>query len=141
MRDTVFEQQPPEELMDPVEPDVSVKSWSCVVSGEVEDPVKNEEPDGSDVSVKSWSSVVSGEVEDPVKNEEPDGSDVSEELEDPVNPEEHGTISVESPTQPFPPRWEVEQDRVRVIWHSDHWPHSSHSPDMNCNIIGESLIH
>ena len=135
MRDTVFEQQPPEELMDPVEPDVSVKSWSCVVSGEVEDPEKNEESDGSDVSVKSWSSVVSGEVEDPVKNEEPDGSDVSEELEDPVNPEEHGTISVESPTQPFPPRWEVEQDRVRVIWHSDHRPHSSHSPDMNCNII------
>ena len=114
MRDTVFEQQPPEELMDPVEPDVSVKSWS---------------------------SVVSGEVEDSEKNEESDGSDVSEELEDPVNPEEHGTISVESPTQPFPPRWEVEQDRVRVIWHSDHRPHSSHSPDMNCNMIGESLIH
>ena len=112
MRDTVFEQQPPEELMDPVEPDVSVRS--CVVSGEVEDLEKNEESDGSDVS---------------------------EELEDPVNPEEHGTISVESPTQPFPPRWEVEQDRVRVIWHSDHRPHSSHSPDMNCNIIGESLIH
>ena len=108
MRDTVFEQQPPEELMDPVEPDVSVKSWSSVVSGEVEDPVKNEEPD---VSVKS------------------------EELEDPVNPEEHGTISVESPTQPFPPRWEDEQDRVRDFLHSDHRPHSSHSPDMNCNII------
>ena len=133
MRDTVFEQQPPEELMDPVEPDVSV--MSCVVSGEVEDPEKNEESDGSDVSVKSWSCVVSGEVEDPVKNEEPDVSVKSEELEDPVNPEEHGTISVESPTQPFPPRWEDEQDRVRVIWHSDHRPHSSHSPDMNCNII------
>ena len=141
MRDTVFEQQPPEELMDPVEPDVSVKSWSSVVSGEVEDSEKNEESDGSDVSVKSWSSVVSGEVEDPEKNEESDGSDVSEELEDPVNPEEHGTISVESPTQPFPPRWEVEQDRVRDFLHSDHRPHSSHSPDINCNIIGESLIH
>ena len=52
-------------------------------------------------------------------------------------PEEHDSISVESPTQSLPPKRGAAHDRARnFLPHAqegsqwDHWPHSNHSPSI-----------